>query len=49
MFKSNTYIERRRQLKKQIGSGVILFVGNQESPMNYPDNAYLLRQDSSFL
>ena len=49
MFPSDTYIERRKQLKKQIGSGVILFMGNQESPMNYPDNTYLFRQDSSFL
>ena len=49
MFPSDTYIERRKQLKKQVGSGVILFVGNQESPMNYPDNTYLFRQDSSFL
>ena len=49
MFTSDTYVERRKQLKKQVGSGVILFVGNQESPMNYPDNAYLFRQDSSFL
>jgi Xaa-Pro aminopeptidase len=49
MFPSDTYIERRKQLKKQVGSGVILFMGNQESPMNYPDNTYLFRQDSSFL
>ncbi len=49
MFKSDTYIERRKQLKEQIGSGIILFQGNEDSPMNYPDNAYLFRQDSSFL
>jgi Xaa-Pro aminopeptidase len=49
MFKSDTYIERRKQLKEQIGSGIILFQGNEESPMNYPDNPYSFRQDSSFL
>ncbi|RLG44072.1 MAG: aminopeptidase P family protein [Thermoproteota archaeon] len=49
MFPADTYIERRKQLKKQIGSGVILFMGNQESPMNYPDNPFMFRQDSSFL
>ncbi len=49
MFKPETYIERRRKLKEQIKSGVIIFLGNNESPMNYPDNPYLYRQDSSFL
>ncbi|MBW8014904.1 MAG: aminopeptidase P family protein [Planctomycetes bacterium] len=49
MFPADTYIERRKQLKKQIGSGVILFMGNQESPMNYTDNTFTFRQDSSFL
>ena len=49
MFPADTYIERRKQLKKQIGSGVILFMGNHESPMNYMDNTFTFRQDSSFL
>ncbi len=49
MFKPETYIERRRKLKEQIKSGLIIFLGNNESPMNYPDNPYLYRQDSSFL
>ena len=49
MFPADTYIERRKQLKKRIGSGVILFMGNQESPMNYTDNPFMFRQDSSFL
>ena len=49
MFPAETYIERRKQLKKQIGSGVILFMGNPESPMNYTDNPFTFRQDSSFL
>jgi len=29
--------------------GIILFLGNEESPMNYPDNPYPFRQHSSFL
>lgn len=49
MFQPETYIERRNKLKEQIGSGILLFLGNNLSPMNYPDNPYLFRQDSSFL
>jgi len=49
MFKAETYIERRKLLKKQVGSGLLLFLGNEESPMNYPANTYHFRQDSSFL
>ncbi len=49
MFAADVYIERRRRLKEQIKSGLILFLGNEESPMNYPDNQYPFRQDSSFL
>ena len=49
MFKSSTYIERRLKLKTRIGTGIILLMGNSESPMNYLDNTYHFRQDSSFL
>ena len=49
MFAADVYIERRGRLKEQIQSGLILFPGNEESPMNYPDNQYPFRQDSSFL
>ena len=49
MFAENVYIERRKRLSSQVGSGVILFLGNEESPMNYPDNQFPFRQDSSFL
>ena len=49
MFETRTYVRRRRLLKKQVGSGLILFPGNAESPMNYPANGYPFRQDSSFL
>lgn len=49
MFKPETYIQRRKLLKKEVGSGLLLFLGNEESPMNYPANTYHFRQDSSFL
>ena len=49
MFSASTYIERRRRLKEGIKSGILLFLGNDQSPINYPDNGYAFRQDSSFL
>lgn len=49
MFPKETYIQRRAQLKKAVGSGLLIFLGNGESPMNYTDNIYRFRQDSSFL
>ena len=49
MFKKETYIARREQLRKDIGSGIILFPGNHEAPCNYKDNTYWFRQDSTFL
>ena len=49
MFPTSTYIERRTQLCKAIGSGQILLLGNQELGMNYSSNTYHFRQDSTFL
>ena len=49
MFSKETYIQRRSALRSKIGSGLILVPGNQESPMNYPENTYHFRQDSTFL
>src|SRR4051812_48483796 len=49
MFEKDIYIERRRRLKSDVGSGLILLLGNEESSMNYTDNLYHFRQDSSFL
>lgn len=49
MFQAEVYIRRRQILCDKIGSGLILFWGNDESPMNYPDNTYHFRQHSSFL
>jgi Xaa-Pro aminopeptidase len=49
MFEAKIYIERRDLLKKQMDSGLLLFLGNDQSPANYPDNHYPFRQDSPFL
>lgn len=50
MFGKDIYTGRREELKKLVGNGVIVLFGNNESPNNYPSNAYYpFRQDSSFL
>ena len=49
MFSKEVYVQRRAELKKQVGSGVLLFLGNDEMGLNYEDNAFRYRQDSSFL
>lgn len=48
MFSTETYRKRRKNLNAQIDSGLILLLGHEEAPMNYRDNAYPFRQDSSF-
>lgn len=50
MLNRETYIKRRQQLCSLINNGIVLLFGNNESPCNYPANAYApFRQDSSFL
>ena len=50
MFEKETYIRRRDELKRLVGSGLVLLFGNNEAPANYPANGYApFRQDSSFL
>lgn len=49
MFSTQTYIERRKALKNLVGNGLIIILGNNDSPANYPNNCYTFRQDSSFL
>lgn len=49
LFSANTYIKRRKELASQVKHGIILLLGNDESPMNYMDNTYPFRQDSTFL
>ena len=49
IFSKETYKNRRTELKRKMGSGVLLFFGNEESRMNFKDNWYPFRQDSTFL
>ena len=49
MFNKNVYIRRRDQLKKDLQSGIALFLGNIDAAFNYPANQYHFRQDSNFL
>jgi Xaa-Pro aminopeptidase len=49
MFNKKIYIKRREELKKSVKSGLVLLLGNGEASVNYADNAYAFRQDSSFI
>ena len=49
MFEKDIYVRRRAELKKRVGSGTLLFLGNDECGCNYADNTYPFRQDSTFL
>lgn len=49
LFPKETYVSRRAELRHLVGQGLIVLFGNNDSPMNYPANAYKFRQDSSFL
>ncbi|MFC1660437.1 aminopeptidase P family protein [Gemmatimonadota bacterium] len=49
MFPRETYIGRREALISRIDGGLLLLLGNRESPMNYADNPHHFRQDSTFL
>lgn len=49
MFKSDVYIKRRNKLHQIMKSGLAMFPGNTDVPMNYPSNSYRFRQDSDFL
>jgi Xaa-Pro aminopeptidase len=51
MFSVETYQQRQTQLIQHLKgeSGLLVFMGNELCPMNYPDNTFPFRQDSSFL
>lgn len=49
MFGKETYTGRRKKLMESMGSGVLLFLGNDEQGLNYADNTFRYRQDSTFL
>ena len=48
MFDADIYVARRTTLQQQFRHGLLLFIGNADSPMNYADNTSHFRQDSSF-
>ncbi|MEM8906846.1 MAG: aminopeptidase P family protein [Bacteroidota bacterium] len=49
MFSTAIYRDRRAELLSKCSTGLLLFMGNEESPMNYQHNTYPFRQDSNFL
>ncbi len=53
MFEKNVYSKRRAALRERFvregEKGILLFLGNGYSPINYPGNTYKFRQDSNFL
>lgn len=51
MFAKEIYIARRAALLEKMKGekGVIVFIGNAESPAQYRENGYKFRQDSTFL
>jgi Xaa-Pro aminopeptidase len=48
MFNKETYVNRRKQLMKDVSKGLILVVGNSDVAFNYQANQYTFRQDSTF-
>lgn len=46
---NNIYSERRSKLKSILKNGLVIVLGNSEASMNYLDNTYRFRQDSTFL
>lgn len=49
MFSAQTYQERRSVLQRSVSSGILLFLGNIENPVNFEHNPYYFRQDSTYL
>jgi len=49
MFNPKVYINRRKELQKKVNSGIILFIGNDESQILIRDTVHKFRQNSNFL
>ncbi|MDR2497093.1 MAG: aminopeptidase P N-terminal domain-containing protein [Tannerellaceae bacterium] len=49
MFGKEIYATRRAVLRQSLREGVVLLIGNDEAGINYADNTYPFRQDSTFL
>ncbi|MFY0686662.1 MAG: aminopeptidase P family protein [Cyclobacteriaceae bacterium] len=48
LFEPHIYKARRDQLRATVGSGKLLILGNDEASINFKDNWYPFRQDSTF-
>ncbi len=49
LFNAGIYAQRRQQLMEKYDNDLLLILGNENSPVNYEDNYYPFRQDSTFL
>ena len=49
LFDKLTYCSRRAEVREKVERGLIVLLGNNNAPCNYPANGYTFRQDSSFL
>jgi len=49
LFPTEIYVNRREKFMNLMSSGIVIFPGNNDSPMNYAANPYVFRQDSTFL
>ena len=38
MFDKSVYVNRRKQLIDKMSGGLVLILGNEEAPANYPSN-----------
>jgi Xaa-Pro aminopeptidase len=43
------YVKRRKELKKKFKSGILLFIGNDESQVGVRDSVHKFRQNANFL
>lgn len=48
MFDSHVYHSRRQKLFSKMPSGIVLLIGNVDSPINYSQNVYPFKQDGTF-
>ena len=48
MFAPDVFASRRSALAESLPDGLVVLLGNEAAPMNYPANHYAFRQDGSF-
>ena len=49
MLEASVYVGRRKRLREQVGSGVVLWLGHALQPRTYPANTFRFRQHGHFL